>query len=647
MNMKKIIVSLLLFFCALPLSGATSSEHYQKGEELMEQKNPEEALFYFKKALEKNPYFSKALLRIARIGMEMQNYAESQRYLDRFLKLAPRDPEGLNLQGDLYLARNNTAGALESFEKSKKNDPLNYGALEGLARVALRQKNYGLAESRLNALLKIDPEREEAYISFARLYLMKKRTGDAEKYVNQGLARHPESPVIYFFKGVLENKKKNPAKARVYFEKSFSYNPASADTILNLIRVYFTLRDWNKAEEFLEKMLVKWPDQSLLHNQLGLARQLNSKPAGAADSFKRSHDLNITDDVVRFHWEDFLVRKKSFYDPDRKKLAAFHFDLAGKHDAAFRYQDALYEYKRGLTLHSENALQRDRLGLLYKKNRLLEKYLKELQAAALLDPENKSLSDRLEKARTFRKSQLSFRLGIDQYGAAKERVRIFLAPFERPEEGYLHFQAGQVIAESISRHLGLYNKFETAAGDADDPDLYFHPERNKLRQMARQARCDYYLHGGFREEADFISAEFSLYSVREDEPLRSFVCSGRGREKLYVLSADAARQLDSFFPARGTILMIRDGRLAVNLGSDDRIKVKDRLAVYSRSSLSKDAVLEQYTRESSGIIGYAVVRELDEQICLAEPEDPALLDRISVNDQVRLAEKKGKGASSR
>ncbi|MDD5067342.1 MAG: tetratricopeptide repeat protein [bacterium] len=642
--MKKTI----LLFCSVllftSLKAETSFEYFQKGEDLMAERNYEDALFYYKKSLEKNPYFSKALLKAARISLEMDNFSEAALYLNKFLKVSPKDIEGINLLGSLFLKQDKLNQALPYFNKARSIEPLNYDALNGLANIAIKQKNYGLAESYLSQLLKIDGKKEDAYISYARIFLLKNKTIKAQEYIDKAVDYNPGSSKLFFYKGVIESKKKDLNKARGYFERSYALNPNSTDTVLNLIYVYFNLKAWDKAEDFLNKVLVTMNDIPLLYNQAGLVHEFSNDIDKAIEDFKKAYMFNVTDDVVRYHLESLLMAKKSFYDKDRKELARYHFILAEKYDQNFQKQDALFEYKRGLQIQSENSKERDRLGLLYKKDGMLEKYLKELEIAALLEPGNKTLSDRLEKARTFRNKTLSYQLKLNQYAMEKDRIKLFISYPDREENRFIHFQAGQVLADSIANHLGLYNKFRSFIPDRDNAEYYFSLDRNEVKKMASREGCDYYCTGAFQEENDFFSLHLDLYSVKFDEPLRHFISTGKGKDKIYLISSDMSKQLDAYFPVAGTIMDIRNDQLVINLGKDDGLKTGDRLEIFNRGFLIKDFVLEEYNKTGPQVAAYARVKEVDEQLCLAELERPADIDNVSLNNSVKKVIEKKKSS---
>ncbi len=95
-------------------------------------------------------------------------------------------------------------------------------------------------------------------------------------------------------------------------------------------------------------------------------------------------------------------------------------------------------------------------------------------------------------------------------------------------------------------------------------------------------------------------------------------------------------------PTTGTIIKIRDKEIIVNLGIDDRIQRGDRLEIYNKGSLNKNLTLEQYSKIEPKIIGYAKIKDSDEQISLAELEKPMYVDQVSVNYTVKVVKEKKK-----
>ncbi len=623
------------------LYAQSAVELYNKGENNLEQQKWDDALYYYKKALQENSYYTKAILKIIQVNLKIKNYEEAGKYIDKLLKIDPENIEGINFQGELALILNKDNDAFKIYARAKKIDPLNYNALHGLAKVYIRKKDFSQAEKYLKKLIKIDKKRIDAYLTYAEFYIIKNKLDNAEKMIKKAEYYHPDHADIYFYYGLVYDKENKKEFARDYYEKAYYQNKNNSDTILNLLDIYFSLREWEKAMKFAQNSLNEFPDIPLLYNKLALSYQFSDDIENALMNFKKAYKLNTADDIIQYHLEDLFVAEKSFYDKDRKKFAHMHFQKAMTADRNYYKYDALYEYKRGLQIQSEDWQQRYNLAILYKEMGFSEKYLKELEIALMLNRDNQKIKDKLEKAYTYRAKRLSTQLGIEQYKIEKDRIRVFSPCFNKAGNDYINNQTGKVIADSINNHLSLNNMFELIKYDNENVDLYFNLNRNQIKKMAKEYKTDYYVYGTFKENTDYLSVEFKFYPVNGDEPIKSFTSVSRGKDKLYYVSKDIAKQINDLFKVKGTIINIKvDNNIIINLGRDDTVEKGDRIEIYSRAGISKDFALNKYSKIAPKMVASAKIIRVDEQIVEAELEKPDYINKISLNDKVYLIKKK-------
>lgn len=641
-NMKRLIIILLIMGFAVGIWAENASELFQKGEEQFQQSNWEDALYYYKLALEKNKYYSKALLRIIDVNFVLKNNKEAKKYIDRLLKVSPNSIEGLLYKGKLNILNKKYDKALKSFLAIKKIEPLHYDALLGMAQVYTKKKYYTQASKNLKKVLKIDPNNVDGYIAYAQLYIRQKKYNTARKYLKKGEYYNPANADVYFHYGLIYEKEGNLKDAKQYYEKSYYRNTDNTDVILNLSDIYFKLKEWKKAIQFIQNSIIKFPQLAILHNKLGLSYQFSKDIEKAIKSFQQAHSIDSTDDIISFHLENVLIMKKSFYNENRKSLAKIHFDLAEKNAKNFYKYDALYEYKRGLQLFSQNWKQRYDLGLLYKRMGFLEKYLKELSIAIMLNPDHQRLKDKLNVAEKFKKDRLSYKYKIDQYKVKKDKIKIFIPGLNKKDNNYINNQVGKVSADSMGQHLNMYNRFEYISSEKDNVDYYFNVPRNKIRKDAKSNGADYYIYGSVIENKDYLSVKFKLYSIKRDDPIKTFSSVARGKNKLYLLSKDISQQINKFFPVSGTIINVNYDHIIINLGQDVDIKKGDRFAVYNKGGIIKNYDLHRFEKISPRKNGTAKIIRIDEQIAEAKLEKIDYINKVSIYDKVVFIKKKKK-----
>ena len=93
--MKKIILFFIFSFVfSLLLYSQNALEIFNKGEQYFHQQKWDDALFYYKKSLQENPYYTKAILKIIEINLRIKNYKEAQKYIDKLLTIDPKNIKG-------------------------------------------------------------------------------------------------------------------------------------------------------------------------------------------------------------------------------------------------------------------------------------------------------------------------------------------------------------------------------------------------------------------------------------------------------------------------------------------------------------------------------------------------------------------------
>ncbi|MBN1899418.1 MAG: tetratricopeptide repeat protein [Spirochaetes bacterium] len=625
---------LSLFVLITIVYSQTALEFYDQAEDLFKDGNYKEALYYYKKSLEKNPYYSKALFKIGRCYTMLDDPASAKKYYEKVLKTDPNHVGAMNSLGYLALDRNKLSDALKFFKKALKLSPLDYESLIGAADVYTLYKDYYTAGRYLDQAIKKDNKNPLAYIGKAKIKILEEKYKEASSILDKARRQAPGSYQVYFYQAIIAEKNDQLDEARSLYEKAYSLDQNDTSLILNLADVYLKSKYWDKAINPLQKAINLFPEVYLLQAKLGFAYQMDDKPEAAITHLKKARDRNITDDIVNYHYENLLIKSSSFYNPRRVQAADNHFRRAYQLMRKNQNYDSLSQYRRGLQIFSQDWKKRYELAGLYKKMGFLEKYLQELQIAIKLNPDRVELKDKLEIAEQFREKRLSYKLGIEQYNIHKDNIKILLLNFAPLERKYIHLSAGKIIADSLNNHLRNYNRFDVY--EITDNQYYLPSTRNVIRKVAEKNDAEYYAFGHFEENADYLSLNMKLYSVNNDEPLASFKSVARGKDKLYYLSKNMAQKINEFFPVYGTIIDIKDDLLVLNIGRAEDIKKKDKIEIYEPSQLKKDFRFHTFYKSSPSIKSTAIIIDVDEQISVARLEKKWDINKVSIQDTIKL-----------
>lgn len=627
------IISILIF---LKIIFAQSSvEFFQQGNEKFNSGNYKDAIFYYKKSLEKNQYFVPAFLNIAKCYKNLNDIKNSIDYYEKALKIEPNNVTALNSLGFIYLEIGKNKEAENYFRKTLRISPADYDALIGIGKVNIKYSDFYTAERYFNQALKIAPSENDALLGLAEIYIIKNKFQKADEFLSKAERIKPTDYRVYYLKALINTKKNNLFDAKEYYEKAHSINPSDISTILNLADVYLKLGEWSNAIQMLEKSIKTFQKFPKLYVKLSFAYQMAGSMNKAIENLKKAIELDITDDISIYHYENLLISNSRFYNPDRIEQANKHFKMAEKFAKNNQSYNALYEYRRGLQIFSEDFNARYNIGLIYKKLGFLEKYLDELKIAIKLNPENVYLKDKLEVAETFRNKRLSSKLKIEQDSVPKDKIKILILNFAPESDKYIHLQTGKIIADSINNHLRNFNRFEVY--DKNENKYYLPFTRDKIREEAEKTGAQYYLYGNFVEYNDNLELNFTLFSVDSDEPIKSFSSDSSGKDKLFLLSKDVANQLNNFLPIYGRIYDIRDDILILNIGKADGCKKNDKIEIYSSGGIAQEPDFYNFYKIPENKKSTATIIDVDEQIAIAKLDNKYDINKVSINDLVKIS----------
>ncbi len=631
--MKQILIFLLLFNTIL---FAKPDEVIKKAELYFENENYTKALEYYKLALEKNPYNTKVLWKIAEIYKILGNKNEEVKYLERIVKINPQHISALQLLGESYFLQGKLSRAAQIFNKILEIDPVNFKALSYLGRVMAYKKMYYKAVEYFKEASSIKKDDPLPFIFWAEMEILRKRYYDAEKLLKKALILAPQSPQVFFFMGVLYKSKKNFHKAIDYFEKSLNKDPDNFSTLLNLEELYIKTSSWKKAASIIEKKLIeKYNVNPLLLSHLAFSYFMLGNKEKALEAIKKYLTLNSSDDINHYFFEFLLINYTSFYNPDRIKQARVHFKKGKRYFSENLLHDALLEYRWGMRLFSEDWKAREEFARIFKKLGFLYEYLKQLDIAYKLNPDKKYLKDKYILASRKRKKTLTYKYDYEDRKIPSDKIKLLIVNFY-PEKS-LNPQTGGMIAQRINEVLKTYYRFVNYKLNKSE---YFDVKtRDGVYQLAEKLGAEYYIWGKYSETGNGLKLDFSIYSIEKEEPLTNFSIGYIGKDKLFYLSKKAGKLINEFFPVMGRVLKIDGEKILINIGKKQGVKLNDKVEIYNRGEIMKSFIPGKYRLKKPEIKAKGEVKEIDENLALILLKKPEKLSIININDRIKIKKK--------
>lgn len=210
-----------------------------------------------------------------------------------------------------------------------------------------------LGEGMLDIHGNIDPIAERSLLSQGR---MLQENGDFQKsleVLNEVIEGNPKNDEAFYIIGNIFHRNGDIGKAIKAFSKVLEIAPGHTDAAISLSVLYNDIGKYEKAKEIFEKAQEKVQSQG--RPQIEVARPKVSEPQSAEKTISAVNDPHID-----------------------KKFAYKHLELADLYMSYSRFDEAMFEYKKVITLDSNNYEARIKIAKTYAKKGFISKACDEL-----------------------------------------------------------------------------------------------------------------------------------------------------------------------------------------------------------------------------------------------------------------------------
>ena len=185
-----------------------------KGKEFYDLKDYQLALEHFNKALEYDPINSAAMFRIGNIYYTIKDYLEAANFLERGIKINEKNYKVFYMLGKCYVALNEPEKALLFFDKSLGINPNYLNAIFEKAKINQFMSNIDESMDYLNEIIAIDKSYYRAYELLIDIEVSRSNLDQAISYGNSALISSPDAYSIMGRLAAVYNEQKLYDKAR-------------------------------------------------------------------------------------------------------------------------------------------------------------------------------------------------------------------------------------------------------------------------------------------------------------------------------------------------------------------------------------------------------------------------------------------------
>jgi tetratricopeptide (TPR) repeat protein len=267
---------------ALPFAGADTGYEFSRnylslGSLFFERGYPETSEAFFRRALRDDPSSAEALYGLGSAYLQQNKTKEARESFERALKLQASYPGTIpnawNNLGILSAREDDTAAAIDFFQRGLQIDPAHLIALVNLGNAYRQQKEWGEAKNALQRAFEVEPDDPEVNYSLGMVCAQLDESDRAEEYLKRAVSLRPVYPEALNNLGVLYLRTRRPEEAVHSFEECIRVAPEYDQSYLNLARLYAIQGQRGKARDVLLELLKQHPDHAQAKAQLNQLAQ--------------------------------------------------------------------------------------------------------------------------------------------------------------------------------------------------------------------------------------------------------------------------------------------------------------------------------------------------------------------------------------
>lgn len=254
-----------------------------------DEQDPQKRKELFKKAVDKflkahyaAPDRVEPLQPLSIAFVESGDTTNGEKFMEKALSTNPQNDTLLVTVGDFYYRIGKTDKAIPNYEQALKINPNNVMAHISLGELYSKEQNWDKAIEHFDAAMKLAPENEVIPMNIAVIYYNNGKYEEALPYIKKTLELSPDNKDMWELLSVCYLQ-----KANVFLEK---YNSTDDPAKQKEYKAKYE-EIYREALPQLEEAIQKFPDSSLLWNNIGVIYAQLGNKAKAEEAFKKSKEL--------------------------------------------------------------------------------------------------------------------------------------------------------------------------------------------------------------------------------------------------------------------------------------------------------------------------------------------------------------------
>jgi len=256
-----------------------------------------EALKAFNKALALNPQQTDALALVVGLSVRDKKYDEALKACEDHKKKVADSPASLALieylEGNVFLAKQDTKAAQDRFKKAIEIDPNNPAAYVALASIYAREKRFDEAIKEYESVIAKNPKYLAGYMAVGTIYDQKGDGKRAETYYRKALdIKKDFGPAANNLAWNLADRGGNIDEALTFAQIAKKQLPDSPAVMDTLGYIYYLKGSYGNAVKEFQDSLSRDPENPVINFHMGLAQYKSNDLAKAKGYFEKALELD-------------------------------------------------------------------------------------------------------------------------------------------------------------------------------------------------------------------------------------------------------------------------------------------------------------------------------------------------------------------
>lgn len=630
---------ILAFICFLSWNIAADPVAYAaQGRESQAREDWYAAVEAYQEAVRENPSYAAAYRGLAECFYALGEFGKALTEADKAIALKKNDTSLADLRGFILISLGRLDEARTVFEGVLKSVPNDLDARFGLGEIEVSAGRIGAANNQYEEALRRNPTNRRALLSLA---LLSREAGNqklARDYADKALRYYSDDAQTYYVSAWLSAASGNDGEAEKAARSALAIDPSYDDVLALLATVLYGKNRLSEVIALCDTRIAEnrnaagsWYLRALCLEGLGRTQE-------ALSSALTGLGINPGDEVLRALYERMLLTYYDLESPLRVPAASWHSAKAEEFESKNLSDQAVYEYRRALSLNPYDADTRYSYAKLLLTRGYPASYLSQLEFIQSLGKGSTPVNDSVEAYRKLLSSSVAAKWTVDPLYLDKAAVRIGLY-WTGSGIPALHADGTGITAGMIADAFSSEPRASVSAA-AKSVSSY-----SEAFRLSRTGGEDYFALVSFAEGERDIQITVDLYVSATGSPAQKFSVYRTGNDRYANALRRLVKTMADSMPVRGKLLKRYQGEGVINLGRIDGIEAGAVFDILGMTSVryAEEGIALTYKPEE--ILGTFTAAAVEGDISQGTITRSGFFDRINQGDTVILRPKDSTAAA--